>query len=119
MQIHATWASSSLILLKNRDKGTVMLLPYLIILCNKGEEEQHVAEPDIVDSKLETTFIDARWPDHDHILTVGLLKLPILEGPAADTLPPWIFLVPYHWQKSRVHPQMSAIFCRRQQLQSV
>ena len=48
MQIYATWASSSLIFLKNRDNGTVVLLPCLIILWNKGEEEQHLAEPDIL-----------------------------------------------------------------------
>ena len=30
----------------------------------------------------------ARWQNHDHILTVGLLKLPALQGPAADTMLP-------------------------------
>ena len=49
MQLYATWASSFLIFLKNRDKGTVEVLPCLIVLWNKGEEEQHIAEPNIVD----------------------------------------------------------------------
>ena len=74
MQLYATWASSFLIFHKNRDKGTIVLLPCLIVLWNKGEEEQHIAEPNIVDPQLETAFVDARWPNHDHIPTVGHLN---------------------------------------------
>ena len=109
MQIYVTWASSSLVFLKNRDKCTVVLFPCKIVLRNKGEKEQHLAEPNMVNPQLETTFVDARWPDHHHILTVGLLKLPALEWPATDSLLPWILFVAY--QKSRVHPQMSVSFC--------
>ena len=47
MQIYATWASSSLIFLKNRDKCTVVLFPCKIVLSNKGEREQHLAEPNM------------------------------------------------------------------------
>ena len=38
----------------------------------------------IFDPLLATTLVDARWPNHHHILTVRLLKLPALEGPAAE-----------------------------------
>ena len=47
MQKYATWPSSSLIFLKNRDKCTVMLFPCKIVLSNKGEREQRLAEPNM------------------------------------------------------------------------
>ncbi len=47
MQKYATWASSSLIFLKNRDKCTVMLFPCKIVLWNRGERKQNLAEPNM------------------------------------------------------------------------
>ena len=117
MQIYATWASSSFIFFKDRDEGAIVLLPFLIILRNKGEEEQDFAEPNIFDSQLEPAFINARRPNYHHVLTVGFVQLPALEGPAANTLLPCISFVPN--QKGREHSQMPRIFGRLQYLQGV
>ena len=102
-QIYATWASPSLIFLKNRNKGTAVLF-LLDCFVKQRRKWTTPCRTKHCWFLAGNHLVDARWPNHDHILTVGLWKLPALEGPrpAADTLLPWILFVPY--QKSRAHP---------------